>query len=41
MATAKPVKTISVIFDEFLADQKARISHKTFLEYKSIIDLYK
>lgn len=41
MATAKPVKTISAIFDEFLADQKARISHKTFLKYQSIIDLYK
>lgn len=39
MATGKPV--ISVIFDEFLADQKARISHKTFLKYKGIIDLYK
>jgi len=41
MATAKPVKTISAIFDEFLADQKDRISHKTFLKYQSIIGLYK
>ena len=41
MPTAKPVKTISVIFDEFLADQKDRISHKTFLKYQSIIGLYK
>jgi len=41
MATAKPVKTISVIFEEFLADQKTRISHKTFLKYQSIISLYK
>ena len=34
-------KTISQIFDEFLADQKTRISHKTFLKYQSIISLYK
>ena len=36
MARAKPAKTISDIFKEFLADQKARISHKTFLKYQSI-----
>jgi hypothetical protein len=34
-------KTISQLFDEFLADQKDRISHKTFLKYRSIIGLYK
>jgi hypothetical protein len=34
-------KTISQVFDEFLADQKTRISHKTFLKYQSIISLYK
>jgi hypothetical protein len=39
--SAKPAKTISDIFEEFLADQKGRISHKTFLKYESIIDLYK
>ena len=33
-------KTISQVFEEFLADQKARISHKTFLKYQSIISLY-
>ncbi len=34
-------KTISQVFDEFLADQETRISHKTFLKYQSIISLYK
>src|SRR6516162_7635258 len=34
-------KTISQVFEEFLADQKTRISHKTFLKYQSIIDWYK
>ena len=38
MTTAK---TLSQIFEEFLADQKPRISHKTFLKYQSIIGLYK
>lgn len=33
--------TISQVFEEFLADQKARISHRTFLKYQSIIGLYK
>jgi hypothetical protein len=33
-------KTISQVFEEFLADQKARISPKTFLKYQSIISLY-
>jgi hypothetical protein len=40
MEAGKPTKTISAIFDEFLADQKDRISHKTFLKYQGIIDLY-
>ena len=34
-------KTISQVFEEFLADQEARISHKTYLKYQSIISLYK
>jgi hypothetical protein len=34
-------KNIAQVFEEFLADQKARISHKTFLKYQSIIGLYK
>ena len=41
METTKPAKMIINIFEEFLADQKERISHKTFLKYQSIIDLYK
>ena len=41
MAKGKPAKTISDIFEEFLADQKDRISHKTFSKYQSIIELYK
>jgi hypothetical protein len=41
MKTAKPAKTIAVILDEFLADQKDRISHKTALKYQTIISLYK
>jgi hypothetical protein len=41
MATVKPAKTLSHIFDEFLADQEDRISHKTYLKYESIISLYK
>lgn len=41
MNTTKPGKTIAQVFEEFLADQKARISHKTFLKYQSIIGLYK
>jgi hypothetical protein len=34
-------KTISQVFEEFLSEQKARISHRTFLKYQSIISLYK
>jgi hypothetical protein len=41
MDTSKPTKTIAQVFEEFLADQKARISHKTFLKYQSIVGLYK
>ena len=40
METTKPAKTITQVFDEFLADQKDRISHKTFLKYQNIIGLY-
>jgi hypothetical protein len=39
MKTAKPEKTIAEIFEEFLVDQKARISHRTYLKYQSIIAL--
>jgi hypothetical protein len=41
MTTAKPAKTLAQVFEEFLADQKARISHKTYLKYQNIISLYK
>ncbi len=41
MNTAKPEKTIAEVFEEFLADQKTRISHKTFLKYQGIISLYR
>src|SRR5205823_83925 len=41
MKPAKPDKTIAQVFEEFLAEQKPRISHKTFLKYWGIIDLYK
>jgi len=40
MKTTKPEKTIAQVFKEFLAEQKPRISHKTFLKYESIIQLY-
>jgi len=33
MKETQPTKTISQVFEEFLADRKARISHKTFLKY--------
>jgi len=41
MSTAKPTKTISEVFEAFLAEQKARISHKTYLKYEGIIGLYR
>ena len=41
MAKAKPAKTISDVFEEFLTDQKGRISDRTFSKYEDIIDLYK
>ena len=34
-------KTISQIFQEFLADQKAKLSPKTFSKYCDIIGLFK
>ena len=40
METTKPTKTISQVFEEFLADQKDRISQKTFQKYQSIVSLY-
>ena len=40
MKTTKPGKTISEVFEEFLADQEARISPKTLSKYEGIIQLY-
>jgi len=41
MEPAKSPKTIVEVFEEFLADQKGRVSHRTFLKYQSVIGLYK
>jgi hypothetical protein len=41
MDTTTPTKTLTSIFEEFLADQEDRISAKTFSKYRNIIDLYK
>jgi len=40
MKTTKHDKTIAQVFEEFLTEQKPRISHKTYLKYESIIQLY-
>lgn len=40
METTKSGKTIANVFEEFLNDQKDRISDKTFSKYQSIIGLY-
>ncbi len=37
----KPKKTISEVFEEFLSDQKGRLSPTTFSKYQSIISLFK
>jgi hypothetical protein len=41
MNTPKPDKTIDNLFEEFLADQEARLSPKTFDKYEGIIHLYR
>ena len=41
MSTPKPDKTIDQLFEEFLADQEARLSPKTFDKYDGIIHLYR
>jgi hypothetical protein len=35
--STKPAKTISHVFEEFLAEQKARQSAKTHSKYRSIL----
>ena len=41
MKNCKPDKTIDQLFDEFLADQKARLSPRTLTKYEDVIDLYR
>src|SRR3954447_26876860 len=41
MSTPKPDETIDQLFEEFLADQEARLSPKTFDKYHGIIHLYR
>ena len=41
MNNPKPDKTIDELFAEFLADQEARLSSKTYGKYEGIIDLYR
>ncbi len=40
MKTPPPTRTITQVFEEFLADQKSRIAEKTFSKYKTVISLY-
>ncbi len=40
MSANEPTKTIDQAFAEFLADQEARLSDRTFRQYESIIGLY-
>src|SRR4051794_39275326 len=41
MSTPRPDRTIDRLFEEFLADQEARLSPKTFDKYETIIRLYR
>jgi hypothetical protein len=41
MSKPKPDKTIAQLFEEFLADQKARLSQKTYSRYEGSIHLYR
>jgi len=41
MTRDKSTRTIAQVLEEFLADQKARTSHRTYLKYQSIVGLYK
>ncbi len=41
MSKPKPDKTIAKLFEEFLAEQKARLSPKTYSRYEGIIHLYR
>jgi hypothetical protein len=39
MSAHKPARTINQVFEEFLAEQKTRLSQSTLSKYESIIDL--
>ena len=41
MKTGKPTKTIDQVFEEFLADQKVRLSPTTYRRYNDILDLFR
>ncbi|HKI19076.1 MAG TPA: hypothetical protein VKA15_14405 [Isosphaeraceae bacterium] len=41
MKTPKPGKTITQLFEEFLADQEARLSPKSYDKYEQIVHLYR
>jgi hypothetical protein len=41
MSKRSPKKTIDQVLEEFLAEQKARLSPKTFRKYEDIIDLFR
>lgn len=40
MSARKPIKTIDQVFEEFLAEQKARLSPRTLRKYENILDLF-
>jgi len=41
MKTRKQTKTIDQVFEEFLAEQKARLRPKTYPRYDEIVDLFR
>jgi hypothetical protein len=41
MRVRKRVRTIDQVFEEFLADQKARLSPTTYRRYDGILDLFR
>ena len=41
MNTGEQAKTIDQAFEEFLADQRARLSPKTYSRYEDVIDLFR
>jgi hypothetical protein len=41
VSSSEPTPRITQVFAEFLAEEKARLSHKTYLKYASVIDLFR